>query len=367
MLNELYPGAREHVYLDVAAVGLVSTRVRDAVATVLDDHVARGIAAGADWTAASERTRGVIAELIGGRATNVAYTQNTSTGIALVANGLDWRHGDNVVVPADEFPSNFYPWLALRRHGVEIREVPMRAGRAELERLAELIDARTRVVAISAVQYTSGHRYDLARIRERCGDALLVVDGTQAAGALVIDADADGIDALVVSAHKWMLGPFGIGFVHFSDRAMERLNPSTTGWLSVEHPFDFDHEPRLASSARRFESGTFNAAGIAGLDAAISIVLELGRHTVENIVLGNAAHLQERLTARGLQVLRSTDPDECSGIVIFTTGDQAADAAIHAQLTESGIRCSLRKAGVRFSPHYYNTDDDLHEAVATIR
>jgi selenocysteine lyase/cysteine desulfurase len=229
-----------------------------------------------------------------------------------------------------------------------------------------MVDARTRVVAISAVQYTSGHRYELAQVREMCGDALLVVDGTQAVGALVIDADAVGIDALVVSAHKWMLGPLGIGFVHLSDRAMNRLRPSTTGWLSVEEPFAFEAEPRLASDARRFESGTLNAAGIAGLDATVSHVLEIGRRGVETTVLELAAELHERLSSLGLRVLRSSNVSECSGIVIATTGDNAGDAMIHERLAAQKVRCSLRVSGIRFSPHYYNTSEDLEGAADAI-
>ena len=361
-VQALYPGTREQSYLDAAAIGLVSTRVEAAVADVLREHALRGKAAAAAWTANADRARGLVAELIGGRARNVAFTLNTSTGNALVANGIDWTDGDNIVVPADEFPSNFYPWAQLRRHGVEVREVPMIDGRADLDLLPGLIDASTKVVAISAVQYTSGYRYDLGRLGDFCRsrDALLVVDGTQAAGAMVIDADAAGIDALVVSAHKWMNGPLGIGFVHLSDRAMDRLHPSTVGWLSVEHPYDFDHEPRLAADGRRFESGTENAAGIAGLAAAITIVLELGRHTVEATVLDRTAELQELVAAGGLRVLRGPDRSEWSGILITTTGSD--DAALYRRLIDNDVRCSLRATGVRFSPHYYNTPDDLAQA-----
>jgi cysteine desulfurase / selenocysteine lyase len=363
-VQALYPGTREQSYLDAAAIGLVSTRVEAAVADVLREHALRGKAAAAAWTANADRTRGLVAELIGGRARNVAFTLNTSTGNALVANGIDWTDGDNIVVPADEFPSNFYPWAQLRRHGVEVREVPMIDGHADLDLLPGLIDASTKVVAISAVQYTSGYRYDLGRLGDFCRscDALLVVDGTQAAGAMVIDADAAGIDALVVSAHKWMNGPLGIGFVHLSDRAMDRLHPSTVGWLSVEHPYDFDHEPRLAADGRRFESGTENAAGIAGLAAAITIVLELGRHTVEATVLDRTAELQELVAAGGLRVLRGPDRREWSGILITTTGSD--DAALYRRLIDNDVRCSLRATGVRFSPHYYNTPDDLAQAAA---
>ena len=160
-----------------------------------------------------------------------------------------------------------------------------------------------------------------------------------------------------------MNGPLVIGFAHLSDRAMERLTPSTVGWLSVEHPFAFDHEPALAEDGRRFESGTENAAGIAGLAATISIVLELGRDTVERIVLERAAELEAAIIARGLHSPRSRHPAEHSGIVFATTGDRDTDAKSHQRLLDHGVRCSLRAPGVRFSPHYFNTPDDLRRAV----
>jgi selenocysteine lyase/cysteine desulfurase len=149
---------------------------------------------------------------------------------------------------------------------------------------------------------------------------------------------------------------------HLSDRAMDLLHPSTVGWLSVERPFDFDHEPRLALDGRRFESGTENAAGIAGLAASISTVLELGRDEVERIVLSRAAELQELITAHRLRVPRSANPAEHSGIIFATSGDTDGDTTTYQRLIDNGIRCSLRSAGVRFSPHYYNSPQDLSAA-----
>jgi selenocysteine lyase/cysteine desulfurase len=346
----LYPSLAGQVYLDVAAVGLVSTRVEAAMIEINQAHGALGTAAVAAWTGNLARGRQAVAELIGGSADRVAFTQNTSTGVALVANGIDWADGDNVVVPAAEFPSVFYPWTQLRRHGVEVREIPMVDGHADLDLVPELIDARTRVLAIATVQYTSGHRYDLGRLASIKRDALLVVDGTQSVGALTIDVD--GIDVLAVSAHKWMLGPLGIGFAHFSEQAMERLHPSVVGWLSVEQPFEFAHEPRLAADGRRFESGVENAVGIAGLSAAIGIVLELGPAAVEAWVLERTAELAELLgaTVRG------------SGILIA-----AGDAALHERLLAAGVRCSLRGGGVRFSPHYYTNSADLELVAEVVR
>ena len=355
----LYPGVRDQVYLDVAAVGIVSTRVEAAMAEVLADHCRRGIGAAAEWRAMINRTRTLVAELVGGGADRLAFTQNTSTGLALVVNGIDWSRGDNVVVPAEEFPSNFYPWTQLRRRGVEVREVAVVDGHADLEAIALLVDRRTRVLAISAVQYSSGYRYDLRPLGELCRarDTLLVVDGTQAVGAMVVDADAAEIDVLAVSAHKWLLGPFGIGFVALSERAMQRLHPSTTGWLSVEEPFAFDHEPRLATDGRRFESGTENAAGIAGLGATIATVLEIGREAVETTVLDRTAELADLLEAAGLRISRPADRSRHSGILIATTGHD--DAMLYRRLVQARVRCSLRGAGIRFSPHYYTTTSNL--------
>jgi selenocysteine lyase/cysteine desulfurase len=361
----LYPGTAEVAYLDSAAVGLISTRVRDAMSAVLLDHQHRGIAAAPGWRVHADYVRASVARLVGGRPEQVAFTQNTSTGLALVTNGLDWGDGDNVVVPAQEFPSNFYPWLQLRRHGVEIREVAMAEGRARIDDLVAALDEGTRVLAISAVQYSSGHRYDLAALAATCRqrDVLLVVDGTQAVGAVTVDVEREGIDVLAVSAHKWLLGPFGIGFTHLSQRAMQRLNPSTVGWLSVEEPFAFDHEPQLAADGRRFESGTENSAGIAGLGATVDLVLELGPQRVEARVLDRAEQLAALLDEAGLDVQLSP---RRSGIVIAGSPG-IAPAGLHEHLLAQGIRCSLRGSGLRFSPHYFSGDADLHRAASGVR
>lgn len=316
----------------------------------------------------TDRVRASVAHLVGGRAEQVAFTQNTSTGLATVTNGLDWRDGDNVVVPAGEFPSNFYPWSALRRRGVQVREVDMTDGRARVDDVLVALDRRTRVLAISAVQYSSGYRYDLGVFGRVCQNTgvLLVVDGTQAVGALTLDADLLGIDVLAVSAHKWMLGPFGIGFTHLSQRAMERLTPSTVGWLSVEDPFAFDHEPVLAGDGRRFESGTENSAGIAGLGAAIDLLHELDRQRVEDQVLDRAAELAALLEEVGMAVHLPGRRDRRSGIVTASS-PSTPHRVLHDRLLSEGVRCSLRGSGLRFAPHYFTTGADLHRAADSLR
>lgn len=359
LYRDLYPGADHVVYLDTAAVGLISTRVADAVAKYTDDHLRMGIVAGPAREEEIVLARHAVADLVGSAPDRVAFAQNTSTAIAIVVNGTDWVSGDNVVVPVDEFPSNFYPWTQLRRLGVEVREVPMARGHAPLQAISAAVDNRTRVVAISAVQFSSGYRNDLAAVAEivQRESALLVVDGTQAVGALDVDCDSIGIDVLAVSAHKWMLGPLGIGFAALSERAMGELRPTTVGWLSVEEPFAFTHEPRLAADGRRFESGTENIAGIAGLRATITQVLELTPPVVEKQILDCTEELEGMLTGLGWRSLRGADRARWSGILIATSG--ADDAAVHARFLEAGVRCSLRGGGLRFSPHYFNGSADV--------
>ena len=367
-VRALYPGTADVAYLDSAALGLISTRVLDAMTAVLTEHRQVGTAAGPKWREHADRVRISVAGLVGGRAEGVAFTQNTSTGLAVVANGLDWRDGDNVVVPAAEFPSNFYPWLQLRRRGVQVREIDMADGYARVDDIRDALDRRTRVLAISAVQYSSGHRYDLGALGQVCQDSevLLVVDGTQAVGAVTVDAELLGIDVLAVSAHKWMLGPNGIGFVHLSRRAMQRLVPSTVGWLSVEDPFAFDHEPVLAEDGRRFESGTENTAGIVGLGATVDLVHALGRRRVEDRVLDRAGELATRLEAIGMTVHLPCPGKPRSGILIASSPGRA-HRALHDRLLAQGVRCSLRGSGLRFSPHYFTTDSDLDRAVDILR
>ena len=359
VLHTLYPGTRGQIYLDSAAVGLLSRRVVDAMRGVLEEHSLIGSAAAEHRPAEIARTRGIVAQLVGGSADRVAFSQNTATAIALVINGLDWREGDNVVVPDGEFPSNLYPWLALRRRGVEIRRVPMAEGHADESQLIQALDHRSRVLAVSAVQYSSGYRYDLERLGSACSGrgTMLVVDGTQSVGALTMRADELKIDALCVSAHKWLLGPLGIGFAHFSEHAMDRLQPSVTGWRSVKEPFTFTPEPELADDARRFESGTENAAGVAGLAATASLVLEIGTAAVEEIVLERAARLEEICARHGMSSVRARPASRHSGILIVSSGTD--DSALHARLIASKVRCSLRATGVRLSPHYFTTEADL--------
>jgi selenocysteine lyase/cysteine desulfurase len=358
------PSAGLTTYVDHAAVGPISRSVHAAVAAVLDEHLSRGT----QPRDAIDRVRGQVARLVGGSAGGVAFVQNTSFGLSLAANGIDWSPGDNVVLPEHEFPSNLYPWMNLARRGVDLRRVPAPDGHARLDAIAAAIDDRTRTLSVSAVQYSNGHRYDLAALGQLCRDrgVLFVVDGTQSVGALTIDVGASGVDVLAVSSHKWMLGPHGIGFAHCSDRALERLHPDIVGWLSVREPFAFAGRLDLLPNAERFEPGTENLLGIVGLGAAIGLVERLGPGWVEARVLAVTDHLCDRLPAVGCELITDREERSRSGIVVFRHRS-VPNEVLYEQLMAAGVRCSARGGGIRFSPHCYNTVEEIDGALDVVR
>ncbi len=363
-LRAQFPSTANGIHFDHASVSPISTWVADAMRSVTAEYVDRGFQN--DWRDDIEAVRQMLAQLVGSAPGNIAFTQNTSTGLSIAANGLDWQLGDNVVLPEREFPSNYYPWLNLERGGVQLRRVPAPAGHASIDDLGRAIDERTRVVTVSAVQFSNGHRYDLDAIGDLCRrrGVLFVVDGTQSVGALRMDVTRSQVDLLAVSSHKWMLGPSGVGFVHLSDRALERVRPPVVGWLSVTDPFAFDYRLDLPRTADRYEPGSEDVVGIAGLGAAAALFLDHGTQRVEDRVLSLTDHLCDRLRSAGFEIASPRSAPERSGIVIF--GSSAAPEYLHARLAAAGVRCAVRSGGVRFSPHFYNSEAEVDLAVATI-
>lgn len=360
-----FPSANGAVHFDHASVGPISRRAATAMGRVVEVYATQGFQN--SWRDDIEAVRSAVAQLVGSSVGNVAFTQNTSTGLSIAANGIDWRAGDNVVLPEREFPSNYYPWMNLAPRGVQLRTVPAPVGHATIDDLSAAIDERTRVVALSAVQFSNGHRYDLDAIGQLCRhrEVLFVVDGTQAVGALAIDVERSVIDLLAVSAHKWMLGPAGIGFVHISDRGLDQFRPDIVGWLSVREPFAFDYRLDMPRTADRYEPGTENIVGTIGLGAAVSIFLERGVHRVEHDVLALTDVLCERLTATGHHIISPRSDPERSGILIFSSPTTPAEE-MHARLIAAGIKCAPRGGGLRFSPHFYNNLDDVDAALAVL-
>lgn len=360
-MRALFPIAARYAYLDHAAVAPLATPVRSTIEVFLARMTEEPFEL-AHWQRLLGQVRGRVAQLLSVGPESIAFTKNTTTGLGLVAAGLDWEDGDNIVSVDREFPSNIYPWMGLKRKGVELRLYGPEQGRIHVEALVRLCDRRTRVLAISAVQFWSGFRTDLGALGTalRGRDTLLVVDAIQAAGALHLDLSKTPVDFLAAGAQKWLLGPIGIGVVYLGPRMMDRMNPVTIGPESVVRDREyFEYDLTLKPDARRFEEAAPNYPGILGMGAAVNLLLRAGPPVVEETVLRLADRLRLELPGRGYElVFKPGLPSERSGIVSFRH-PRMVPAELHARLREAGVIIALRGDFLRASPHYYNSDEDL--------
>ena len=362
-----FPLDGDLIYLNHAAVAPWPRRTREAVAAFADENLHRGAAAYPRWLETERHLREQLARLIhAGSADDIALLKNTSEALSVVAHGLDWRPGDNVVISDQEFPSNRIVWESLREHGVTVRAVDLASAATPEQALIAAFDNRTRLLSISSVQYASGLRLQLERLGEACArrGVLFCVDAIQSVGALGFDARAIGADFAMADGHKWMLGPEGLAFFYSRPAARERLRLHQFGWHMVEHAGDFERRDwQPATSARRFECGSPNMLGIHALSASLSLLLEIGMDTVEQRVLEHSRRLCAEIgAAPRLRLLSDPDDERRSGIVLFRH-DRLPSADLYARLMQAGVICAARGGGVRFSPHFYTGGDSLRRAV----
>ena len=365
--RDAFPACEGRTYLNCAAVAPGSTRVRAAINAWLDDHVAQGnMASGQWWTRAAE-ARARTAALIGASPEEVAFVRSTSHGLAMVAEGLDWRPGDEVAVAsAIEYPSNVYAWKHLADRGVRLREIRAVDGAVTPEAVEDAIGPRTRLVAVSSVQFASGHRTDVDAIGRLCRDrdVLFVVDAIQQAGAFPIDVKASGIHAMAACSHKWMLGLLGIGFLYVDRDLLARLRPVLVGWHSVEDPFAFDGTRfDLRADASRLEEAAPSFPLVYGLGAAVEMLLDAGVADVASHITGLLDRAANALEAIGCEV--SPAPEHRAGILMIKP---AADVdALAEACAERNIAVSVRRGRLRLSPHLYNNEDDIDALVELLR
>lgn len=350
-------------YLDHAAISPLPRRVREAMVRYVD---CRGVTFGFQepFEAVASHLRAAIARLIGAVPEEIAFVQNTSHGLNIAAQSLPLLPGDNVIFCDMEFPSNVYPWMVLeRQRGVEARCIPHEDGGLTLEALQRCADERTRVVAVSSVEFLTGFRTDLESIGAWCRErgVYFVVDGIQSVGAAPLDVRACHIDFLSCGAPKWLMGPVGIGFLYCRQPLLERLTPPMAGCISVVGWENWrDYDLTFLPDAARFELGGPNLVGMVGLLAAVELLLEVGVEVIHSHTIELTDGLIADLEGRGYRVVSNQHPAHRSAIVSFAVpGDPQA---AHARLQQAGVAVSLREAFIRVSPHGYNT----HEEVARV-
>ena len=373
-LRSQMPAAERWAYFDHAAMSSLPRSTAAAFQKWLTEAVEIGNPIWSDWVKGVEAMRATAAQLIGAHSDEIALVGNTTAGISLIAEGLDWRPGDNVVTLADEFPSNVYPWLNLRDRGVETRRVPTEvSGRLELERLAEACDERTRIVTVSWIGFATGYRQDVERIASIAHEhgALMFLDAIQGLGAFPLDVNALGIDFMAADGHKWMLGPEGAGIAYIRREHLEQLRPLGPGWHSVMPGQDYTHiELNLRPTAARYEGGSQNNAGFLALGASLELLRGLGEESIAAAVLDITDRACERLTEIGAKIvsdrrLNYRGGQQRSGIVAFEfPGRDPMAVKRHALRQDVVFGC--RAGRLRISPHAYNNEEDLDRLIDSL-
>jgi len=367
--RSLIPLTAHYIHMNHAGVSPMTERSRAAIELVVDGALNRPYPAGAAFDAA-DRVRGLAAQLINGSPDGIALTRSTAHGLSLVAQGLDWTRGDNVVGAEWEYPANLYPWMALAADGVELRQAKLVGGRVLPDAIFSMVDERTRVVAVSHVEFWNGFRVDIEAIGAECRRRGIVfaVDVMQSVGALRVDVGRLPIDFCAAGAGKWLLGPPGIGFCYFTPELLEKVRPRVVGVVSVAaHDQYFDPKLDFAPTARRFEESVVSMLDTAAFGSALDLLLEVGADVIEERVLGLSARLADGLAARGYEVVEPWPRTraESSGIVSFRKPG-ATHVEVLRDLSAARVIARTHRDFVRLSPHFYNTEDEIDRVLEVL-
>jgi cysteine desulfurase / selenocysteine lyase len=359
------PVTKRWAYFDHAAVAPLTERARRTLVEWAADLAENGDVHDSDRVRRIEEVRRRAAQLLNADPLDIAFIKNTSEGVGIVAEGLPWESGDNIVTAEDEYPANLYPWMNLAGRGVEVRRVPGRDGRILLDELRGAIDGRTRLVSLSFVEYASGFRNDLTAVGELCRDkgVLFFVDAIQGLGVLPLDVRRTPIDFLAADGHKWLLGPEGAGLFWVRRELVEQLHPVGVGWNSVIDSRNFGAAGfRLKPHAGRWESGSLNVGGILALGANLDLLLAYGIDAVAERVLNLTDHLCAAAERVGVKVYSSRLPAEKSGIVSLVVPHGDVRAVVR-RCRDAGIVVNQRAGRLRVSPHAYNTVEELDRLI----
>jgi selenocysteine lyase/cysteine desulfurase len=367
-----FPVAGQKTFLAHAAVCPLPRRVSEA----MRDHALRATLDDQEETLPAgqiRRAREWAARLLHAKPEEIALVGPTSLALSYVAAGLPWRKGDNILVYFDDYPSNVYPWMALAQRGVEVRLLNTREyGRIRTIDVIGQVDEQTRMVALASNHFVAGWRLELNDIGRRLRDRniLFCVDGIQTVGAF--PTGVEHIDFLAADAHKWLLGPCGAGIFYVRQSLQDKLRPIVHGWHNVRCPGFVSQEQLVyLPDARRYEAGSASLIGLAGLAAGMELLLEVGVENIAAELLRKRALLVPALQAQGWQILQAASPTPNASAILSLSKPGANMAEVHRKLMEAAIHTSLRidRQGcqyVRLSPHFYNTDAELHRVLETL-
>jgi selenocysteine lyase/cysteine desulfurase len=365
-----FPWADGTVYLNHASIGPLPERTRLVLEEFNRRRAAPFLLPDRDLFAMLADSRRLAARMVGARPEEIGLTVNTGFGLAMAARALPLERGDIVLVSDKEFPANVYPWLRLADVGVVTELVPTTAeGWPDEPRLLErLRDPRVRALAVSLVQFSNGYQVDLDRLSAAAREvgAWFVVDAIQGVGQIPVDLGRTRVDVLACGGQKWLLSPWGSGFVYVRQALIASLSPAITGWLSFEGTDDLTHLTRyddtLRADARRFELMTLPYQDFAGFNSSVGLLLEVGVERIRAHLRALHAPILAWADRTGTRVASPRD-ERGSGILCLAPA-QVEDA--HRRLKRARVICSLREGAIRLSPHLYNTVAEMERVVEVL-
>ena len=364
---EQFPVTARHIYLNHAAVAPWPRCAAEAVTAFARENADHGASSYPRWLDTERKLRASAARLLNAPSPDdIALLKNTSEGLSVIAHGLRWDAGDNVVGIHQEFPSNRVVWESLGEYGVTFRALDLASSTDPEHDLMALCDNRTRLLAVSAVQFSNGLRLDLERLGEACRrrGILFCIDAIQQLGALPFDAVAAAADFVVADGHKWMLGPEGIALFYSRPESRDRLRLRQFGWHMRRDPGDYEAGStwEISPSATRFECGSPNMLGIHALEASLALLEGVGMAAVAAAVIERTRRIAAWADSNpDFELLSPQEPGRQSGITTLRHGTVPAEL-LHRRLTDAGVICAVRGGGIRFSPHFYTPLEQVDRA-----
>lgn len=352
------------VYFNHAAVGPISTLVKSKLDEYLLQRSETVVENYFETIPQVKSAKEKIARLVNSDVNSIGWTDNVSNAMNIIAQGLDWKYGDQIILNDIEFPANVYPFLNLKNIGVEILFAKSENWKVDLPEIEKLVTSKTRLISISMVQFLSGYRADIKAIGDYCKSKNIIfcVDGIQAAGNVNINLRYYSVDFFAGGTQKWLMGLQGLSYFYISKNLFDKIIPKNIGWTSVKNAWHFlDYKLDLLDNADRFQNGTNSRIAMIAIDESLNLFEKIGYAQIENKILENSTYFIQKLTDNGLNpILKNIEMKNIAGIVSLKINNTEN---IMRNLKERKIACSLREGLIRFSPHFYNTKDEINYVV----
>ena len=363
------------IYFNHASTAPVSTMVKEKIEEFIRERSEEALDDYKAFKTIADETKAMIGELINCNGDRIAFLDNTTNGMIWLAQGIEWKQGDRIILNDVEFPANVYPFLQLKNRGVEIDFIKSKNGIVTAEEVINAIKSETKLISISFVQFLSGYRVDLEKIGKVCrqNEIIFSVDSIQGLGAVRLDVEKCNIDFLANGTQKWLFGLQGLAFIYVRKKLQEKMKSAPIGWLAVNNAWDLlNFDLTTKETAERFQPGTLNNLGIYAFNSSMKFLKEFGFDEIENQVISNSRYFIDELSKIGFKSPLLSLQDKClSGIVSFSQKDGIPEGKsaekIFEHLSSKKIVCSLREGYIRFAPHFYNTKQEIDKVVDELR